>query len=446
MLAWRKKKMKILFANFPGDGHFNPLTGLAAHLKRQGHDVRWYTSKIYAGKLRQLEIAHFPFQVAMDTNAGELEEIFPERYKKRSQIARLKFDIINAFILRGPEYYADIQEIHKTFAFDLLVADCAFSGIPFIKHLLKVPVVAIGVLPLTETSRDLPPPGLGMTPARSFIGKMGQSLLRGIARRVIFGEPNRVMYQLLDQYKIPHQRESLFDMIIHKSDLLLQIGTPGFEYYRSDLGENIRFVGALLPHDGGKERPRWFDERLREYKKVMLVTQGTVEKDVTKLLTPTLEAFKGTDVLVVVTTGGSGTKQLREAYPQKNIIIEDFIPFSDVMPYTGVYVTNGGYGGTMLGIMNKLPMVVAGVHEGKNEICARVGYFKLGINLGMERPTPLQVRQAVEKVFADNVYRTNVRELAREFSKYDAYERCGRYISSVGKRAMGYLTYPKQTC
>jgi len=58
----------------------------------------------------------------------------------------------------------------------------------------------------------------------------------------------------------------------------------------------------------------------------------------------------------------------------------------------------------------------------------------------------LQVRQAVEKVFADNVYRTNVRELAREFSKYDAYERCGRYISSVGKRAMGYLTYPKQTC
>ena len=438
--------MKILFANFPGDGHFNPLTGLAAHLKRQGHDVRWYTSKIYAGKLRQLEIAHFPFQVAMDTNAGELEEIFPERYKKRSQIARLKFDIINAFILRGPEYYADIQEIHKTFAFDLLVADCAFSGIPFIKHLLKVPVVAIGVLPLTETSRDLPPPGLGMTPARSFIGKMGQSLLRGIARRVIFGEPNRVMYQLLDQYKIPHQRESLFDMIIHKSDLLLQIGTPGFEYYRSDLGENIRFVGALLPHDGGKERPRWFDERLREYKKVMLVTQGTVEKDVTKLLTPTLEAFKGTDVLVVVTTGGSGTKQLREAYPQKNIIIEDFIPFSDVMPYTGVYVTNGGYGGTMLGIMNKLPMVVAGVHEGKNEICARVGYFKLGINLGMERPTPLQVRQAVEKVFADNVYRTNVRELAREFSKYDAYERCGRYISSVGKRAMGYLTYPKQTC
>ncbi|HVU58859.1 MAG TPA: nucleotide disphospho-sugar-binding domain-containing protein [Puia sp.] len=429
--------MKILFANFPGDGHFNPLTGLAAHLKRQGHDVRWYTSKIYSGKLRQLQIPHFHFDRAMDTNADQLEDLFPERYKKHSQVSRLKFDLINAFILRGPEYYADILEIYKQFAFDLLVADCAFTGVPFVKELLGVPVVSIGVLPLTETSRDLPPAGLGMTPSATFIGKIRQSLLRTFARRVIFGEPNRVMYRMLDQYKIPHRRESLFDMIIHKSDLLLQIGTPGFEYYRSDLGENIRFVGALLPHDGGKERPRWFDERLREYKQVVLVTQGTVEKDVTKLLAPTLQAFRDSDVLVVATTGGSGTKQLREQFPQHNFIIEDFIPFADIMPYAGVYVTNGGYGGTMLGIMNRLPMVVAGVHEGKNEICARVGYFKLGINLGTERPTPLQVQQAVEKIFGNDGYRKKVRELAQEFSKYDAYERCSRHIASVVRRGKG---------
>jgi UDP:flavonoid glycosyltransferase YjiC (YdhE family) len=48
------------------------------------------------------------------------------------------------------------------------------------------------------------------------------------------------------------------------------------------------------------------------------------------------------------------------------------------MPYADVYVTNGGYGGTLLSIQNQLPMVVAGVHEGKNEINARVGYFQTG--------------------------------------------------------------------
>lgn len=427
--------MKILFANFPADGHFNPLTGLAVHLQQQGHEVRWYTSKVYAEKLRQMDITHYPFKRAMDLSGDKIEEIFPERSKKTSQLSKLKFDIINAFILRAPEYYADIKDVYKTYAFDLLIADCAFTGIPFVKDLMKKPVVSIGVFPLSETSRDLPPPGLGMMPADSFIGKIGHALLRKIAKNFIFREPNRVLYQLLDQYKIPHNRESLFDMIIRKSDLLLQIGTPGFEYLRSDLGENVRFVGPLLPHTGAKERPRWYDERLREYKKIVLVTQGTVERDVTKILIPTLEAFKDTDTLVVATTGGSETERLRKAYPQKNIIIEDFIPFSDVMPYVTAYVTNGGYGGTMLGIMNKLPMVVAGVHEGKNEICARVGYFGLGINLRMERPTPLQIHEAVHKINLDKNYKIRVTALANEFSRFNPYERSARYIAGLSKKA-----------
>ena len=435
MLAWQKKDMKILFANFPADGHFNPLTGLAAYLKEQGHDIRWYTSRVYADKLRQLEIPHFPFKKAMDLSGDNIEEIFPERSKKKSQISKLKFDIINAFILRGPEYYADLKDVYKAFPFELMVADCAFTGVPFVKELMKVPVVSIGVFPLSEKSRDLPPPGLGMMPSDTWFGKIKQALLRRISDAVIFREPNRVLYQVLDQYNIPHNRESLFDMIIRKSNLLLQIGTPGFEYYRSDLGENVRFVGPLLPHTGTKERPRWFDERLREYRKVVLVTQGTVEKDVTKILVPTLEAFRGTDTLVIATTGGSDTQRLRNAYPQRNIIIEDFIPFADVMPYTTVYVTNGGYGGTMLGIMNRLPLVVAGVHEGKNEICARVGYFRLGINLGTERPTAAAIDQAVNRIMKSNEYKQNVKDLAAEFSRYNPYERSARFILGLKKTA-----------
>ena len=42
---------KILFANIPADGHFNPMTGIAMELKNQGHEVRWYTSKMFAEKL-----------------------------------------------------------------------------------------------------------------------------------------------------------------------------------------------------------------------------------------------------------------------------------------------------------------------------------------------------------------------------------------------------------
>lgn len=422
---------KILFASFPADGHFNPLTGLAKQLQAAGHDVRWYTSPTYEHKLAKLQIPFFAFKEAVDVSNNDFDKAFPDRLKHKTQISRLKFDIINAFIKRGPEYYADLLGIYKEFAFDLVVADVAFTGIPFIKELMKIPVISIGVFPLPETSKDLPPAGLGMTPSKSFFGKLKQSILRSVSDRILFGKPNKIMFEIFEAYGIPHNGESLFDMAIKKSDLLLQSGTPGFEYYRSDLSKNIRYIGALLPYTSGAKAKTWFDERLNRYEKVVLVTQGTVEKDIEKILVPTLRAFKNTDILVVATTGGTGTEELRKRFPDRNFIIEDFIPFGDVMPYADMYITNGGYGGVMLGIENKLPMIVAGLHEGKNEICARVGYFKLGINLRTEKPRPENIRSAAEEIFNNGVYKRNVAELCKEFARYEPNRLFAQYVDEM---------------
>jgi UDP:flavonoid glycosyltransferase YjiC (YdhE family) len=425
------KGKKILFANFPADGHFNPLTGLAVHLKNIGCDVRWYAASIYSEKLEKLDVHHYPFKKALEATGDNIETIFPERSKIKGQVKKLKFDMINAFILRGPEYYADLLEIQKNFSFDVLVADCAFSAIPFVKEIMNIPVISIGVLPLTETSKDLPPAGLGMVPSYNFFGRMKQSFLRAITRKLIFGEPNRVMWQLLDKYNILQNRESIFDMLILKATIMLQSGTPGFEYKRSDLSKHVHFIGALLPYSAGTKRIPWFDVRLTQYTKIVLATQGTVEKDPEKILVPTLEAFKNTDTLVVVTTGGSKTQELKKRYPYSNIIIEDFIPFGDVMPYADVYITNGGYGGVMLGIENELPLVVAGVHEGKNEINARIGYFELGINLKTEKPKAAQMKKAVEQVIGNVKYKENVVKLSKEFTNYNPGELIAKHIAEV---------------
>ena len=422
---------KILFANFPADGHFNPMTGLAVHLQSLGCDVRWYTSVYYAEKIKNLHIKHYPFQHAKDVNGGNLEHVFPEREQIKGAVKKLNFDMIHAFILRGPEYYADIVDIYKEFPFEALVADCAFTGIPFVTDKMNIPVISIGVFPLVETSKDLAPAGLGLTPKYSIFGKLKQAVLRFVANKILFAKPNKVMRNVLGNYSIDHLNLNIFDLMVKKSTLLLQSGTPGFEYYRSDLGKNIRFIGSLLPYQPAQKRESWFDERLNKYEKVVIVTQGTVEKNPEKILVPTLEAFRDSDVLVIATTGGSGTAELKKRYPQQNLIIEDFIPFADIMPYADAYITNGGYGGVLLGIGNQLPLVVAGIHEGKNEINARIGYFKLGVNLKTETPKPEQMRKAVRKVLSDETYRNNVIKLAKEFAGYNPNELCAYYLKDI---------------
>jgi UDP:flavonoid glycosyltransferase YjiC (YdhE family) len=309
------------------------------------------------------------------------------------------------------------------------VADITFGGILFVKEKMNIPVIGVDIIPLTETSKDLPPAGLGMLPSKSFFGRRKQDILRFMADRVMFAKSNKVLKDTLAQHGIQAKGSNVFDVNIKNSTVVLQSGTPGFEYERSDLSSHIVYVGPLLPYKQQAAGATWFDERLRTYQKVVVLTQGTVEKDVEKLMVPTFEALKGSDVLVIATTGGSKTAELKSRFPENNIIIEDFIAFDDIMPYADVYVTNGGYGGVLLSIQNELPMVVAGVHEGKNEICARVGYFKLGVNLKTEKPEPKQLRAAINEVINNTTYRTNVKKLNEEFRTYDTPRLCEEQVA-----------------
>ena len=386
----------------------------------------------------------FRFRKDLDATVNGAEIAFPKRAKIKSALGRLRFDLEEFFIKRGPVYFEDIQEIHKTFPFDLFVSDIAFTGSIFVKQILNTPVIAIGVLPLIETSKDLAPSGMGMKPPSNWIDRLHHFILRLAVKKIALRKPNKLSQRLLEEKGIPYQNSFLFDLIIQKSDYILQSGTPGFEYKRSDLSNNIKFIGPLVHPGTAKKTDSWFDNRLLNYEINILITQGTIEKDPNKLLIPALEALKDSGALIIVTTGGSHTVELKSQYNQPNIIIEDYIDFNDVMPYADVYITNGGYGGVMMSIENRVPMVVAGVHEGKNEICTRVGYFKCGIDLKTERPEIKRLRSAVFEVLGNPLYKQNIDLIHDEFKTYNPDELFEKYVSELTEPAPAAQLNPRR--
>jgi UDP:flavonoid glycosyltransferase YjiC (YdhE family) len=419
--------LKILLACIPADGHFNPLTGIASYLKEHGHDVRWYTQDYYSDKLARMGVYHYPFKRAVQYNQANMDHVFAARLQYKNQIKRLNFDLEHAFIRRAPEFFADVTEINTSFPFDIMIADVMFTAIPLVSQVLKKPVISIGVMPLIETSKDLGPAGLGMTPSTTRLGRWKQDYFRWLTDNVLFAKAHKLFSDILSVYGL-HVKGNTMDYLIRSSTFMLQSGTPGFEYKRSDLGKNIRFIGPLLPLAKGRLPQTELREKSRRYNRTILVTQGTIEKDPEKLIVPVIEAYKGTRTLVIVTTGGSKTRELRDRFPYTNLVIEDYIPFEHVLPFTNVFITNGGYGGVMLGIKHGVPMVVGGVHEGKLEITARVGYFKLGIDLKTETPDAIEVKAAVEMITRHPKYKLNVMTLAAEFSKYDTLRLVAGYV------------------
>ncbi|GAB2535578.1 glycosyltransferase [Spirosoma aerophilum] len=427
-----KTSKRILFATMPMDGHFSPLTSLAVHLNNIGYDVRWYVGGHYGEKVRKLGLHHYPFVKAQTVNQENIDTLFPERDNIKGTIAKLQFDIKQLFLLRVPEFIEDLTNIQQDWPFDLLVHDVAFFAGPFIKDRFHVKTVSVGVVPLVETDELLPPSGLGLQPMTGIVGGLAQKALRYLVQKVMFKPSTDLHNQIRRTYGLQPDTGFLFDSVVRTADVYLQSGVPSLEYPRKKISPNVRFVGPLLPYSKSQKHAFEYAAKALTYERVILVTQGTVERNTEKLLVPTLEAFKNDpDTLVIATTGGSGTAELRGRFPQENIIIDDFIDFTAVMPYAHVYVTNGGYGGVMLGLQHNLPIVAAGVHEGKNEIAARIGYCKVGIDLKTETPKPNAIRKAVETILRDETYRQNVRKMSQEFSSYKPNKLAEKYIHTL---------------
>ncbi|MGH3820631.1 MAG: glycosyltransferase, partial [Pseudonocardiaceae bacterium] len=92
-----------------------------------------------------------------------------------------------------------------------------------------------------------------------------------------------------------------------------------------------------------------------------------------ELVTPTVSGLAGDDVLVVA-VGVRDPDELGLPSLRPNVRVARFIPFTLLLPFVDVYVTNGGFGGVQYALSHGVPIIVAGTTEDKPEIGHRVAY------------------------------------------------------------------------
>jgi UDP:flavonoid glycosyltransferase YjiC (YdhE family) len=426
--------MNILFATMPFDGHFNPLTGIAMHLKATGHDVRWYAGPSYAAKLERLGIPYFPFQRATEINGDNIGELFPERAKLRGP-ALIRFDGKHIMVTNTGNFFDDVREIDASFPFDALFCDVAFYAMKLIKEKLGKRVCAIGVGPSVETSKDVPPNFVGLKPARTAVGRLIHHGMRAMMERMVMNDVKDLYNRILASHGLAPIDGSLFDVSYRSPDVVFQSGVPGFAYPRRERNPKVTFVGALLPYKAAIATAFSQPEKLNTYKRVILISQGTVDnKDPRKLIVPALEALKDSGALLIVATGYSKTEELRTFYPQDNIVIEDFVDFDCILDHTDLFICNGGYGSILLSLSKGVPVLTAGIREGKNDVNAHVEYFGVGVNLRTESPKPTDIRRAAERLLSEPHWKQNVAQLRDELSGYHPNELIDAYLADAEPR------------
>ena len=105
--------------------------------------------------------------------------------------------------------------------------------------------------------------------------------------------------------------------------------------------------------------------------------------------------------------------------------------YAELLPRTSLMVTNGGYGGTQLGLSHGLPIVVAGTSEDKMEVSARVAWTGVGINLKTETPTLVRAQRRACAARLPARYRRRAQALRTEYARYDAVARGVEFIERL---------------
>lgn len=422
--------MRVLFATLAADGHFNPLTGIAAHLRDSGHDVRWYTGRTYGQRLGRLGIPHLPFKRALEIRGDNLASLFPERARLKGP-GLIRFDFEKVFLSNLEAYFDDICDVNADFPFDVMFCDAAFIAARLVRDVLGKHVCGVGVATVLETSPDVPPNFVGLKPARTWAGRSLHRALAAVMNRMVLTNGHRIYNAILAKHGLPPVGGCIYDEFYSCHDVLFQNGVPGFEYPRQRVNPKLRYVGALLPQRAATATGFPHADRVQDGQPVILVSQGTVDnKDPNKLIVPALTALVDTGALLVVGTGYENTEELRRAFPQPNVVIEDFVDFEAVLERADVFIGNGGYGSTLLSLSKSVPIVAAGTLEGKNDVNARIEYFGVGINLRTERPTPDRIRQATDRLLRDGRFRDRACLVRDELRRYRPLEIIDGYLAA----------------
>jgi MGT family glycosyltransferase len=298
---------------------------------------------------------------------------------------------------------------------DVFVSHTIFFGGGWLHEMGGPPNASLGDTCLAYPSSYVAPYGMGLPPRGGWAGHLRNRALRSISRSTFLAPVAKAAREVRAELGL--RPVPIRDLDFGLSRYLhMQLCPRGFEYPRPDLPRQVHFVGAPLPAvPAGFEddQPSWWS-RLSEAKHVVLITQGTIATDPNDLLGPCLEGLSGHDLFVVATTGGPDPALLGD--PPANAVVEKYVPFSALLPYVDVMVSNGGFGAVQLAIGHGVPMVVAGTSEDKKEVTAHVGWSGIGINLRCSRPSPEAIAEAVARVLNEPRFRERTRALQAETS------------------------------
>lgn len=431
----------LLICAVPTPGHTVPMRVVARHLLEQGYRVRFLAGRHVADTLRadgciieplcpeaDFDYLNPAFEVPDDRSGVSASVAYNDLPPGDEQTVMA---LEHKFAPAVPALHRQIDEIIRREEIDLVLCDSWFTGIlPLLGLRRRPPVLIIGVTPFGLSSPDSMLHGPRIAPLMVPPSLSGR-LTRTEAEDVLLERVQSAFDAACVNATGIGLKRFFMDEMILAADSWQHFAVPAFEHQREDLPAHVAFVGVppCPPDRLSAGVPPWAEDDARP---LVVVTQGTLaNRDLQRVIGPTLEAAADLPVRVLATTGGREPVGLTA--PENGWIVP-FVPFDRWFAHTSVLVSNGGYGTVQYALARGVPLIIAGAGEDKAEVATRVAVAGCGIDLGTAFPTPDAIRNALLRVLERPGYRRVARSLARQNRYTDALDSVAREVHRLTQR------------
>lgn len=369
---------RVLAYTSPARGHLFPLTPVLDELRGRGHSVAVRTLADGVETMRERGLDAAPIDPAIEgIPLGDQGARSPLAAQKRA---------LQAFGRRAGHEIPDLDGAITAESPDVLLVDVNCWGAQAAAARSGLPWAVWSPYPLWLPSKDLPPFGPGLRPARGPAGRLRDRvlgpLMSGALARVIRPEADAVRAQA----GLP-PLGSVGELLTAPPLLLLMTAEP-FEYPRSDWPANVRLVGPC-DWDPPASPPDWLDEVTDP---IVLVTTSSEAQDDGRLVETALSALAGSAVHVVATMPSGVPPSLRVP---PNARVLPFVPHGPVLDRAVCAVTHGGMGATQKALARGVPVVAVPFGRDQLEVARRVEVAGAGVRLPARSLGATRLRAAV---------------------------------------------------
>lgn len=355
---------RVLAYTSPARGHLYPLTPILDRLHERGHQVsvRTLASEVPLMRSRGFDAAPISERVESitlkDFAAGNPRAALASAVGTFAD--RAKFD--------APDLQAAIEEARP----EALIIDINSWGAAAVAESSGLPWAVFSPYPLPLRSKDAPPFGPGLPPARGPLGHLRDRLIEPL----VIGTIEKQMLPRINDVRNGLKLSPLeqVDDIFTRPPLLLYMTAEPFEYPRSDWTESVVMVGPCAWEPPAPE-PEWLGAIDRP---IILVTTSSEFQDDGKLVATALRALADEPYAVIATvpSGDPGDFDI-----PANARVERFLPHGPVLDRAVCAITHGGMGATQKALSRGVPVCAVPFGRDQMEVARRVEVAGAGTRL-----------------------------------------------------------------